>query len=156
MNNMKPKATNKAKHFTLTAFARTRKQRAPVFAALYLLDKSTMNVLKLLFSFDGRITRTQFWFGQLGLLAAFILILFILVTMGVVKNQSEIDKLVLLVSFLFLLPHLAISIKRCHDRDKSGAWVIVSFIPVVGIFWFVIDLGFLKGTQGKNVYDQIE
>ena len=115
-----------------------------------------MNIFEILFSFEGRINRTQFWLGQLGLVIAFILVLFIFVSVAQVQNQGEIDKLALLVGLFFLFPYLAVSVKRCHDRDNSGSWVILSFVPIIGIFWFVIELGLLKGTNGENLYDQTE
>jgi uncharacterized membrane protein YhaH (DUF805 family) len=41
-------------------------------------------------------------------------------------------------------------IKRFHDRGKSGWWVLILFIPVIGFFWAIIDLGILQGDPGDN------
>jgi hypothetical protein len=41
-------------------------------------------------------------------------------------------------------------IKRFHDRDKSGWWVLIWLIPIIGAIWLLIELGFLKGTPGPN------
>ena len=43
----------------------------------------------------------------------------------------------------------AIAAKRWHDRNKSGLWNLISLIPLVN-FWMLIELGFLKGTDGPN------
>jgi len=41
-------------------------------------------------------------------------------------------------------------VKRYHDRDKSGWWILILFIPLVGFIWFLIELGCLPGTPGPN------
>jgi uncharacterized membrane protein YhaH (DUF805 family) len=41
-------------------------------------------------------------------------------------------------------------IKRFHDRDKTGWWVLIGLIPLIGPLWLLIELGFLKGTDGAN------
>jgi uncharacterized membrane protein YhaH (DUF805 family) len=46
-------------------------------------------------------------------------------------------------------PAIAISIKRWHDRDKAGWWLLILFVPVVGI-WNLIECGFLPGTPAAN------
>jgi uncharacterized membrane protein YhaH (DUF805 family) len=47
---------------------------------------------------------------------------------------------------------LAIAVKRYHDRDKSGWWVLIIFLPVIGALWYLIECGFLRGTDGNNDY----
>ena len=57
------------------------------------------------------------------------------------------------VLIIFLLySQICICAKRCHDRGKSGLWCILLFIPVIGFFWAVIDLGILEGDKGPNEY----
>lgn len=48
--------------------------------------------------------------------------------------------------------HLAVFVKRWHDRDKSGWWMLINLIPVIGWFWTLIECGFLEGTIGPNKY----
>jgi len=45
---------------------------------------------------------------------------------------------------------LCVHIKRCHDRDQSGWWVLLLLIPVIGFIWAIINLGILEGTRGPN------
>ena len=59
--------------------------------------------------------------------------------------------------FFILLPlswwvSLAISVKRWHDRGKSGWWVLIGFIPIIGGLWALIETGFLGGDPGPNQY----
>ena len=45
---------------------------------------------------------------------------------------------------------LAVSVKRWHDRDKSGWMVLIGFIPIIGAIWTLVELGFIRGTVGPN------
>lgn len=58
----------------------------------------------------------------------------------------------LIVNLLLVWPALAISVKRWHDRGKSGWWVLLNLVPVVGWLWALIENGFLRGTDGPNRY----
>ena len=40
--------------------------------------------------------------------------------------------------------------KRYHDRGKSGWWYLVTFIPLIGPIWVLIELQFLSGDRGSN------
>lgn len=102
----------------------------------------------LLFQFDGRINRAKFWWGVGGLIVGYIIL-------GVVYgliDSGAIRGLLGLVYLAFIWPSLAISIKRWHDRDKSGWWVLIGFIPIIGPIWALIETGFLEGTSGPNQY----
>ncbi len=52
---------------------------------------------------------------------------------------------------MILLPNLAVTVRRLHDLDKSGWWVLICLIPLVGlvvlIYWFI-----QPGTSGPNRY----
>jgi uncharacterized membrane protein YhaH (DUF805 family) len=60
--------------------------------------------------------------------------------------------LLMIVSLVVIWPGLAINIKRWHDRDKSGWWILISLIPFVGPIWALVEVGFLPGTPGPNQY----
>ena len=45
---------------------------------------------------------------------------------------------------------LAGQVKRWHDRDKSGWFVLINLIPLIGSIWAFVELGFLRGTPGPN------
>ena len=47
---------------------------------------------------------------------------------------------------------LAVSVKRWHDRGKSGWWMLIAFVPVIGPIWQWVETGFLRGTNGPNRY----
>jgi uncharacterized membrane protein YhaH (DUF805 family) len=47
---------------------------------------------------------------------------------------------------------IVVQIKRWHDLDKSGAWILINFIPFFGPLWTLIQCGFVRGTEGENQY----
>jgi uncharacterized membrane protein YhaH (DUF805 family) len=55
----------------------------------------------------------------------------------------------LIVGLLLLLPSLAVSVRRLHDLDASGWWILIGFIPLIGavilVVWFC-----MRGTSGTN------
>ena len=59
---------------------------------------------------------------------------------------------IIIVSLLFLYPALAVYAKRWHDRGKSGWWTLIGLVPIIGGIWLLVELGFLRGTEGPNQY----
>jgi uncharacterized membrane protein YhaH (DUF805 family) len=50
-----------------------------------------------------------------------------------------------------LVSIVAVSVRRWHDLDKSGWWVLIGFVPVVGLYALVMN-GFVQGAPGSNGY----
>ena len=48
------------------------------------------------------------------------------------------------------VPMIFVSIKRWHDRNKSGWWVLFALVPIVGSIWVLVETGFPRGTTGSN------
>lgn len=100
--------------------------------------------MKELLSFKGRASRKTFWIISLTLLAIVLIIGLLEKMMG---GEGTITGIAILASFW---PNLAVQIKRWHDRDKSGWWALLHFVPVIGTIWILIENGFLAGTAGDN------
>ena len=134
---------------------------------------------KLFFSFDGRINRAKFWVvGLINIavsLADHVAGDILLDTLG----ASAYLPTIILVSAFSIWTGLAAGVKRLHDREKSGWWLLVFFllpallgiaalfidptspgIPALALktvtnvigLWAIIELGCLKGTSGPNIY----
>ena len=94
----------------------------------------------------GRISRRQFWLhGVLAPIAAGLVLNALLAIARLEAGSAEN-----LVNLVLLWPILATSCKRWHDCDKSGAWVLVTLVPVVGWLWALVFNGFVRGTRGPN------
>jgi uncharacterized membrane protein YhaH (DUF805 family) len=110
-----------------------------------------MNLLSLLFSFQGRINRLPFWIVTL------IMIGFGVATQPAADtygpdNPMTIGPAVLaIVSIIISLwVGLAVQIKRWHDRDKSAWWALLNLVPIIGSIWILVECGFMQGTAGDN------
>ena len=102
---------------------------------------------KFFLSHEGRVTRSQYWLYTIALVVP--VVVFATIVDRVFGYPSEEGPGWFLV-LVILWPSLMIQIKRWHDRDKSGWWVLIGLIPVVGAIWQLVENGFLRGTQGDN------
>ena len=105
-----------------------------------------MTLSQLLFTFEGRIGRQAYWFAVV-LLFAGGLVASMLDWLLFGSASNLLSAVTGLVSFV---AGLAVCIKRWHDRDKSGWWVLIVFVPLIGWLWALIENGFLPGTTGPN------
>lgn len=97
-------------------------------------------------TFQGRASRSEYWYFTL-----FMLILNLI--SGVIAGASlgVLAVLPMVLIIALLLPSLAVSVRRLHDLDKSGWWVLIILIPLIGglvlLFWAC-----QRGTEGQNMY----
>ncbi|SMF05625.1 Uncharacterized membrane protein YhaH, DUF805 family [Alteromonadaceae bacterium Bs31] len=111
-------------------------------------EVANLSMKEILFSFSGRIPRKTYWLSFLGLIAALIVLIVLLVLIGVSESVLSILTLIIYIPALWI--SLAIQVKRWHDRDKSGWWVLISIIPIIGPIWAFVENGCLAGDEGVN------
>lgn len=121
-----------------------------------------MSLWQMLFGFNGRLRRMHWWLVRVGVIAAaFVAVVaFGAVVAGIFGGSENVPEfiqgmvglVVIVVYFAVLWIELALTVKRWHDRDKSGFWFLIVLIPIIGPIWALIELGFLDGTQGPNQY----
>lgn len=120
-------------------------------------------------SFQGRIPRKTFWLALIVMIViTWILEIILFSIFGVSMMSMDPNAtpeaqaaaaeqamsgmaipLVILI-LITIWPSLAIYAKRWHDRDKSGWWTLIGLVPIIGGLWMLIELGFLRGTEGPN------
>ena len=87
-------------------------------------------------SFEGRASRSEYWWLQLG----YCLLVFVAGIIDGVLGMSIIGTVVVLGS---LLPVIGAGVRRLHDTGRSGWMLLIAFIPIVGfillIVWMVSD-----------------
>lgn len=109
-------------------------------------DNDDPPLWRLLFDPRGRIARSTWWlWGVAAPLGAGLLLHALL---GIARVRAETAEHI--VNLLLLWPALAVSIKRWHDRDQSGWWVLTALVPIVGWLWALWCNGVRKGSAGPN------
>lgn len=103
--------------------------------------------IKNLFSFSGRIGRGEWWGITIALVVGYIIAALL------VDSENAIAILIAIALYVVMVwISLATSVKRWHDRNKSGWWILISLVPLIGGIWALIEQGFLSGTDGSNSY----
>jgi len=111
--------------------------------------------LKRYAEFSGRSRRKEYWMF-------FLLTLLVTIGLGIATGGEEgisgvVDEdggmsFVMIVFYIaILIPTVAVEVRRFHDQDKSGWFVLLNFVPFVG-WLIVLVLMCLEGTKGENQY----
>lgn len=117
--------------------------------------------LRSMFSFQGRVRRLHWWVGSFvttGVLLAFAIIGVTLMT-AVYGHPANIPGIMnLIMGWVFLAAyagaiwvHLALGVKRLHDRNSSGWLLVLLIVPFVNL-GLIVMMAFFDGTQGPNQY----
>jgi uncharacterized membrane protein YhaH (DUF805 family) len=115
------------------------------------LVNSIGTCLKKYFNFRDRASRSEYWYFQL---------IFTLVSIPLfIYEDSFNDKELIysgisaIVVLLLFIPAISVSVRRLHDIDKSGWFVLISAIPFIG--WIILAIMLIgKGTSGKNRFGE--
>lgn len=96
-----------------------------------------------IFTYRGRASRSAFWW-----FALFELIVYLIVVVISLASRPVGIALDIVVSIPLILTGVSLAVRRLHDSDRSGWWLLISFVPFGGIVLLVFYL--LPGTPGPN------
>lgn len=114
-------------------------------------------VLKQYAVFTGRASRSEFWFFALfNFIIAFV-IGFVEGLIGLTFDFGY-GPISMLYTLAILLPAIGVSIRRLHDTGRTGWWLLISFIPIIGalvlLVFYVLDSEPGSNQYGENVKGQ--
>ena len=95
-------------------------------------------------NFNGRASRQEYWMF-------FLFNIIFAIDVGFVDGFLGLGFLYLLYSVAVLIPSLAVGVRRLHDVNKSGWWLFISLIPIIGAIWLLILLC-TDSNPGENNY----
>ncbi|SET23335.1 DUF805 domain-containing protein [Thorsellia anophelis] len=114
-----------------------------------------INCLKKFATFKGRARRAEFWYFYLYNL---IIITSLYLLGGFLIQVTQSSRLITIFDFLtmgyqiiMLLPSIAVSIRRLHDRNKKAWFYLLIFIPILGFIVLLIQYC-KEGTKGNNQF----
>lgn len=95
--------------------------------------------------FSGRARRSEYWYFTL----------FYAIVDGVLTGLGQASSAFSVIAGIFalavLLPSIAVSIRRLHDIGKSGWWILISLIPVIGAIILIV-FACKDSEPGDNAY----
>ena len=107
-------------------------------------------VLKKYAVFSGRARRKEFWMFAL-FNAIFSVVAAILDYVLGFAGEEGLGLISALYSLALFIPGLAVQVRRLHDVGKSGWWIFISLIPIIGAIWLLI-LSVTDSEPGENRY----
>jgi len=111
-------------------------------------------VLENYLNFTGRARRAEFWWYFLANLIISVVLNIIDAVIGLGLGGG-IGVLGLIYALAVLIPGLAVGVRRLHDTDKSGWWLLLALIPIVGIIVLIVFWA-TDGLPGPNKYGASE
>ncbi|SQI44327.1 Inner membrane protein yhaI [Leminorella richardii] len=102
--------------------------------------------------FSGRARRKEYWMFQL---FACLIVIALAIVGGILDSlfgsNGVVSILLIGVFYLaILVPALSVTVRRLHDTDKTGWWILVALIPFGSLVLFVFTV--LDSTSGTNAY----
>lgn len=102
-----------------------------------------VEVLKKYLDFGGRARRKEYWM--------FVLVnILITAILGILSALINVPIISVIYSLATIVPSLAVTVRRLHDIGKSGLWIFINFIPIIGGIWLLI----LLCTEGSSTANQ--
>ncbi len=118
-----------------------------LYSLSYLTNFKVL-VTEKYFSFTGRATRGEYW--RFVLTHAFLSLLIALCDIvyfgsgGIVPNVYNV---------LMILPNVGVHVRRLHDVERSGWWLLIECLPILGTL-YIFFLALRSGTEGPNEYGE--
>ena len=108
-----------------------------------LIEAWKLVVLQRFAQFDGRAGRAEYWWF---VLANFI----VLAVLGALSRASVLFLIIYtLYALAVVIPSIAVGIRRLHDTNRSGWWLLIAFIPLIGTIILIVFFA-TAGDPGGN------
>jgi uncharacterized membrane protein YhaH (DUF805 family) len=108
-------------------------------------------VLRNYAGFSGRARRMEYWMFTLINVLISIGLAIVDVMTGMASPVTGLGVLSCIYALAVFVPSLAVSVRRLHDTDRSGWWLLIAFIPLIGAIVLLVFM-LLDGTPGDNKY----
>lgn len=107
--------------------------------------------LKKYATFSGRAQRREYWYFFL----FYTLIIVVLAVIDLLLGTFDASQGIGLFSGIFALatalPSVAVGVRRLHDIGRSGWWLLITMVPLIGVIWLLIYTA-RDGDPGDNEY----
>ena len=108
-----------------------------------------LEVLRKYAVFRGRARRKEYWFFFLFYLIFSIGVTLVDLLAGTLTAAADMGLLSTIYALVLFVPSMAVGVRRLHDTDRSGWWLLILLVPLIGILVLIIFFC-LDGTRGSN------
>ena len=108
-----------------------------------------LEALKKYAEFSGRSRRMEYWYFVLFNLIVFIVLELIDALLGTFNVVQGVGLLSGIYGLAVLIPTLAVTVRRLHDIDRTGWWIFINLIPLIGSIVLLV-FALTPGTPGSN------
>lgn len=109
--------------------------------------------LKRYADFSGRSSRKEYWMFVLGVFIAAVVLSLVENIVGLAGMVGPYGPLTALLILGLIIPGIAVQVRRFHDQDKSGWFVLLGLIPFLGGLVVLVFMC-LPGTAGPNRFGE--
>jgi uncharacterized membrane protein YhaH (DUF805 family) len=110
-----------------------------------------LGVLKQYAVFKGRARRKEYWFFLLFNLIVSLALTVVDFMTGTLDIELGMGLLSSLYSLAILIPSLAVTVRRLHDTDRTGWWLLIGIFPLIGAIVLLVFM-LLDSQPGDNQY----
>ena len=110
-----------------------------------------MKALKQYADFNGRSQRTEYWLFVLFCLVVSIVLAIVDRGIGTYSAAAGVGLLGGIFSLAVLLPGIGVSVRRLHDTSRSGWWLLIALIPLIGEIVLLVFM-VQDSSTGTNAY----
>ena len=110
-----------------------------------------LQALKKYAVFSGRSRRMEYWYFVLFNIIVSIVLGTIDALLGTLGSGMGVGLLSGIYGLAILIPSLAVTVRRLHDTDRSGWWILIALVPLIGTI-VILVFALLEGTPGSNQY----
>jgi uncharacterized membrane protein YhaH (DUF805 family) len=108
-----------------------------------------LEVLKKYAVFSGRARRKEYWFFVLFYLIFAIILAVLDGVFGTFSAEAGMGLLGGIYALTHLIPSIAVGVRRLHDTGRSGWWLLIALVPLVGAIILIVFL-VMDSEPGEN------
>ncbi len=103
-------------------------------------------------TFSGRARRSEYWWWYLFVIIVGTIANIIDRAAGLTYGDVTYAGgwIASIVGLVFLIPNLAVAVRRLHDTGRTGWWLLIGLIPVIG--WIILLIFFVSDSENDNQY----
>jgi uncharacterized membrane protein YhaH (DUF805 family) len=110
-----------------------------------------LQALRKYATFSGRACRAEYWYFFLMYVLIYVVLSIVDGIAGTYSSEDGIGALGTVFVLAMLLPSVAVGVRRLHDIDRTGWWLLIALVPLVGAIVLLV-FAVQAGTQGDNQY----